>query len=101
MADRETIETSSMNDRELMLNVYHRTTEIAGSLATLNGTVADHNQEIYGSDEKKETGIKSTVKCHDHDLRTGKTIIKTILGIISLIGVGNLVAWVTIAAQGG
>ena len=94
---RETVETRGMTDRELMLDIYHRATEISGHLATLNGTVRDHNEEIYGSVEKKEPGMKEAVRAHDIDIRASKTVLKTLMAVVSIIGVGNVVALLTLA----
>ena len=66
----ETIETQHLDDRGLMLATYHLTVENGGKLDTLNGTVNDHNDEIYGDPSRDIAGLKPTLRKLMEKVRT-------------------------------
>jgi len=96
---RETIETRDMSDRELMLDIYHQTAEIVGHLAVLNGTVARHDEEIYGNERRDVPGLKPCQQDIKEFIAALKTTGKTVGYIIGVFGAGNIAALTFIAAK--
>jgi|GEM_PF-3316557 len=47
----ETVETQAWNNRELLLRIYYQVVET-------NGTVRQHEREIYGEDTRQLIGLK-------------------------------------------
>jgi len=67
--DLETVETAAWTNRELMLRTYHQVVEI-------NGTVRDHDREIYGSPDHGSVGLKQTTTENTSYLVRLRTVLK-------------------------
>ena len=74
-----------MSDRDLML-------EILGHVREQNGAVAEVMTDYYGSEERKIKGTKPQVDENTKDIATGKTVSKTLMAVVGVIGVGNIIA---------
>ena len=93
---RETIETRDLTNRELILDIYCQAAETTRHLATINGTIVDHNDAIYGNPDKHLIGVKEHTLSNCHDIQTFKTVWKTLSCLVGVIATGNLVAWITV-----
>ena len=93
---RETVETSSMTDRQLLVDMSHQITEIAGNVQEINGSVKDHDDEIYGNPEKQIVGIKPQQVENTAYITSQRTVFKTASVILGFI-VGIAIAGQTLA----
>ena len=96
---KETIETKGMTNREIALEIRCRIGEVEHHLATINGTVAEHNKELYGDKETHHIGIKEHTTNNCNDLATFKIAWKVISAIVGIIASGNLIAWITLLVR--
>ena len=87
MADLERIriETAGMSDNELLLHVL---VEVRG----INGSVAKIHTDYYGDDERSIKGTKPQVENNTMTIDRGTTVVKTLMWVVSAIGVANVVA---------
>jgi len=63
-----------------------------------NGQAQMHD-DYYGNADRSIKGTKPMVEEHDDAINTSKTIVRTLLGVVGLVGIGNIVA--LIALLGG
>ena len=88
-----------MTDRELMLATYHKAAAIGDQLRDLNGQVKDHHIELYGDTGLQAVGLKEMAVRNTATIKTGKTILTTVVGVVSIIGLANLIAMLTLFAR--
>jgi len=81
---RETLETSSMSDRQLSLAQYHLLCEV-------NGSVKKLWEDMYGDKERTIRGIKEQAQEHTLYIDRQRTGMKTLVGIVGVLGLSNLV----------
>jgi len=89
----ETIETVDWSDRELLLRTYYQVLET-------NGRVCSHETELYGDAVHQVKGLKLQVATNTDYIKTQRTTIRTIAGLVGLVGFGNIVALVVAFARG-
>ena len=89
---RETVETTNMPDRELLLSVYHQVVEIGGQVAEtnehlteLNGTVTDHCDEIHGNEAKQIPGMKPQLLTVVAYIAALRTTVKVVAGMFTVL----------------
>lgn len=70
------------SDRDLMLEII--------------GLVQPIHTDYYGDDERSIRGTKPQVEQNTLDIDRAKTAGRVLYGAIGLIGVGNIVAWLTL-----
>lgn len=78
---KDTIETSRWDDRELMLRIYYQVVET-------NGTVRQHDREIYGDEHLGLTGLKQIAleNCaYRERMRVGLRIALGVAGAVASI----------------
>jgi hypothetical protein len=80
---RDTVETKQWDDRELMLRIYYQVVET-------NGTVRQHDRELYGDDHLGLVGLRqiATENCaYRERMKVGLRIGFVVLGALaSLLG---------------
>lgn len=96
---RETLETRGMSDRDLMLATFHKTASIEAQLKAINGRVGDHHIEIHGDAAIQHVGLKELVVRNTAAIKTGKTVFATLAGVVSIIGIANLIAMLTLLTR--
>ena len=72
--------------------------EVLAQLRRVNGTVADHNDDLYGNPDRQVRGIKPQVAAHELAIDRSRVRFQTILAILGMLGVGNIVAWLRVLA---
>lgn len=73
---------------------------VDGELKKLNGTVARHNEELYGVAERRKIGlIERSDETHDMITST-KAVLQTIKYIVAAFGATNLLVWAVTIYQG-
>jgi len=100
MADIERIriETQGMSDRELLLLIRTDQSAQLERETERNGYLADIMSDYYGDEKRKITGTKPQVDENTILLDRGSTVVKTLMWVISVIGVANLVALMVVLA---
>lgn len=94
MADADLLraEVAHMSDREILLL-------LLDGQRTQNGAIAALHGDYYGDPERKITGTKGKVEAHELAIDRGRTTIRTVLAVLGLLGVGNIVAVLTVVAR--
>ena len=94
MADLERIriETQGMSDRELLLLIRTDQSEQLERETERNGYLADIMSDYYGDDKRKIKGTKPQSEKNTVAIDRGTTVVKTLMWVVSVIGVANLVA---------
>lgn len=96
---RETVETSGMTDRQLLVDMSHSIAEIAGHVQEINGGFQDHDDEIYGNPEKQIVGIKPQQVENTAYITSQRTVFKTLAVVFGVVASGEAVALAVLAAK--
>jgi hypothetical protein len=83
-------EVAHMSDRDILL-------EILAGQRTQNGAIAKHHDDLYGAESRNLKGVRPLVDAHELFIDRLRTRLQTLMGLIVVIGVGNLVALLTLA----
>ena len=65
---------------------------VLGQLQKINGTIADHHDDLYGNPGRQIRGIKPTVESHDKAISAARTSFRTVLTLIGVVGTSNVAA---------
>lgn len=89
MTDEERIREIMRRELEPLTAETHR---LANEVASLNGTVRRHDEEIFGHQDRGTAGLRTQV-AEMHDLIVSvRAAARTLAWIISILGVSNIVA---------
>ena len=92
-------EHRGMTDRDLMLKTLLRTNEAVRLIQTQNSAIVTIKGDYYGDEDRKIRGTKPMVESHEIAIDRGRTIIKTIAYALGVIGIGNIIAVLTVVAR--
>ncbi len=87
-----------MSDRELLLLIRTDQSKQLERETERNGYLADIMSDYYGDDKRKITGTKPQSEKNTVAIDRGATVIKTLMWVISVIGVANIVAVLVVLA---
>ena len=93
------IECRRQSDRELE-ELFTLMKQTRDQITIMNGTVKRHNEEIFGVANGKCGLVREVDDIHDFVVTT-KSSVKTIVTIVSAIGIANLVALIMVIANLG
>lgn len=82
-------EVEAMSDRELLL-------EIIKGQRVQNGTLARHDDDLYGNLARGIRGAKPLAEAHEVALDRQKAGTKALLGLVGVVGLANIITVMTI-----
>ena len=86
-------EWAQVSDRDLLL-------EILDGQRQQNGAIAEIKADYYGDINRKIRGTKAMVISHETDINRARTTVRTLIGFLGAVGIGNIWAWVTVLGRG-
>ena len=92
-------EHRGMTDRDLMLKTLLRTNEAVRLIQAQNGKLIQHDDDLYGNAARGIRGAKPLAEAHEVAIDRGRTTIKTIAYALGAIGIGNIIAVLTVVAR--
>ena len=84
---------------KLVRDINTRTIDIKDQLKEMNGTIARHNEELFGNQNSPGV-IKKVEDLHDFVVST-KSATKVLVTIVSIVGVGNIILIISLVSKVG
>lgn len=91
MADLTALERAELHATVAAMTDDAYKVEVLAQLRKINGTVANHNDDLYGVPTRQIRGIKPTVELHEQAIVKAQTSFRTVMALVGLFGTGNLV----------
>jgi hypothetical protein len=82
-------EVEHLSDRDLLL-------EIIKGQRIQNGTLARHDDDLYGNIARGIRGAKPMAEAHEVAIDRTRVRFQTVIALVLFVGVGNLVALLTL-----
>ena len=92
----ETIVTRGMSDRDLMLSNNAKLDQVIEHMDEQNGKVRDLVADYYGDRKRSIKGSKQQTEENTSYIDRDRTVKRTLLAVVGVIGAGNLVALLSV-----